>query len=66
MIASIVETIAIGVGIAVVTAITTIFPILMLIAAVPLLLLPISWFSLQAMKKLKQIIVTPKASHTLK
>ena len=53
MIASIVETIAIGVGIAVVTAITTIFPILMLIAAVPLLLLPISWFSLQAMKKIE-------------
>ncbi len=53
MIASIVETIAIGAGIAVVTAITTIFPILMLIAAVPLLLLPISWFSLQAMKKIE-------------
>lgn len=54
VISSFVETLAMVIGIAVVTVLSTVFPILLLVALIPLFLFPISWFSLQAMRKIER------------
>lgn len=54
MISSILETIAIVLGIFLATAISTLFPILMILTLSPLILLPMSYFSLQAMHKIEK------------
>lgn len=58
MISSIPQTIAIIVGVFVATAASTFFPILVPLAAVPLFMLPISFFSFQAMQKVEKNNVT--------
>ncbi|EPP7186950.1 hypothetical protein ACTPIT_000102 [Enterococcus hirae] len=51
---SLIETVAIILGIFVVTAVSTFFPILTIVAFVPLFCLPLSWFSLQSMIKIEE------------
>jgi uncharacterized membrane protein YesL len=48
---NIIESIAILVGVFIVVWLYVIFPILLVIAGVPLLIFPIIWFALQAMVK---------------
>lgn len=54
VISSFVETLAMVIGIVLVTALSTFFPVLILVALIPLFLFPISWFSLQAMRKIEK------------
>ncbi|EMF0131157.1 DUF624 domain-containing protein [Enterococcus hirae] len=51
---SLIETVAIILGIFVVTVVSTFFPILTIVAFVPLFCLPLSWFSLQSMIKIEE------------
>lgn len=54
LISNIVETLAILLGMFVALAIATFFPILLLIASVPMLIFPVCWFSYQAMLKIEK------------
>jgi uncharacterized membrane protein YesL len=53
MISNIIETIAIIIGLLLTIVITTFLPILVVVSIISFSLLPISWFSLQAMKKIE-------------
>ncbi|KAF1303197.1 YesL family protein [Enterococcus sp. JM9B] len=53
-ISNFIESLAMIIGILLVTALATFLPILTLVAFIPLLVLPVSWFSLQAMLKIER------------
>lgn len=63
VISSFIETLAMVIGIAFITALTTFFPVLMLVALIPLFVLPVSWFSLQAMRKIEKNNLQPDESN---
>lgn len=54
LISNIINMIAIVIGLILITLIFTIFPVLSLVMGVPLLIFPISWFSLQAFMRIEE------------